>query len=104
MKLATFRSSSTKRMRMAITHIIAYDARAVYRAAFAGGEQEILLKIIANNLPTLHDEFYALQLGDVTQRVSSNGNDVRELSFLNGADAILPAHHLGRDGGGGLNG
>ena len=40
---------------------------------------EILLQIIANELPALHDKVYALKFGDVTQRVSCNGNEVDAL-------------------------
>src|ERR1700680_1454378 len=63
-----------------------------------------LFRVVANYLPALHDKFYALELCDVTQRVACNGDDVRKLSLLNRADAILPSHHLGGDGSGGLNG
>ncbi len=65
---------------------------------------EILLQIIANDLPALHNEFYSFEFRDVTQRVSCDGDDVRELSLFNRPDTILPTHHLCRDGRGGLDG
>jgi hypothetical protein len=37
---------------------------------------EILLQIIANDLPALHGKVYALKFGVVTQRVSGNRNEV----------------------------
>src|SRR5260370_2414564 len=104
MKLATFRSSSTKRIRMANSHHYIRGG-AVYLPAFRRrGAPGILLQIIANDLPALHNEFYALQFGDVTQRVSCHRNDVRELSFFDRANTILPSHHFCRDSGGCLNG
>ena len=48
-------------------------------------------------------EFDSLQFGDVLKRVAGDGDDVRIFAFFDGADLVLPAHHLRGRCGGGLN-
>jgi len=58
-------------------------------------------KIISDYLAVLHHEANALQFGDVSDRISGNGDKVSEFPGLKSTHAILPAQHfrgVGRDG------
>src|SRR5207237_2206864 len=52
------------------------------------------IQIIAQDLSTLHYEFHALKLGDISQGIATDGDEVGELAAFDGADVGLPAHHL----------
>jgi hypothetical protein len=41
-----------------------------------------LSRIVADYLPALHHEFYSLELGNVFQGITGNGDDVRKLPFF----------------------
>src|SRR5260370_16316512 len=91
MKLATFRSSSTKRIRMANSHHYIRGG-AVYLPAFRRrGAPGILLQIIAKDLPPLHNEFYALPFGDFPQRGSCHRNNFPALFFFYPPNPIFPS-------------
>ena len=42
----------------------------------------ILLRVIADDLAGFHHELHALKFSDVGERITGNGDEVRELSFL----------------------
>ena len=48
-------------------------------------------EVIPYHLAVLHHESNALQLGNVGDRISSNGDEIGKLSGLNRAHAVLPA-------------
>src|SRR5438132_1267253 len=57
--------------------------------------------VVLNYLTVLHYKSNSLQLGNVSNRISSNGNEISKFPGLNCADAILPAQHfrgVGRNG------
>ena len=39
----------------------------------------------------LHHELYALEFGDVGKRITRNGDQIGELSFLHRSDVFLPS-------------
>src|ERR1700758_2430825 len=51
-------------------------------------------KIVADNLAVLHHESNALDLRNVSDRISGHGNDVGKFAGFNGTNAILPAQHF----------
>src|SRR5882762_6030085 len=53
-------------------------------------------EVIPDHLAVLHHKSNSLDLGDIGDRVSSNGNKVSEFAGLDRADAILPAQHFCR--------
>src|SRR5712691_2666990 len=53
-------------------------------------------KVIPDHLAVLHHKSNSLDLGDIGDRVSSNGNKISKFAGLDRADAVLPAQHLCR--------
>ncbi len=47
--------------------------------------------VIPDHLAALHHEPNALQLRNIRDRISSDGNKIGEFFGLNGTDAVLPA-------------
>ena len=49
-------------------------------------------------------ELYILQDNDIDKRISVDGDQVGELAWFDGANAILPTHQVGSVDGSGTNG
>src|SRR5262249_43428066 len=59
---------------------------------------DVLREVVTHDYSALHDEFDALHLCNVVERIARYRNDVGESALLNGADLILPVviQHVGR--------
>src|SRR5205823_14311325 len=71
------------------------------RLAFVATSVSMWRKVIPGYLAALHYKSNSLQLGNVSNRISSDGNEISKFPGLNRADAILPAQHfrgVGRNG------
>src|SRR5438874_2123158 len=51
-------------------------------------------KIVPDHLTVLHYEPYAFQLGNVSDGISSNGNQISKLTCFNTPHSVLPAQHF----------
>src|ERR1700694_1157480 len=53
-------------------------------------------KIVADHVPVFHNKPNALEFGDIGDRISRNGDEIRKFTRLAWTDAVRPAQHLGR--------
>ena len=60
-------------------------------------------EIIPHHLTIFHDKANALKLGDVSEGIAGNCDQVGKFARLDGANAILPAQHFGGITGYGAN-
>src|SRR5438477_5531555 len=58
---------------------------------------------ISDHFAAFHHKTNIFQIGNIGDRVSSNSDQIRKLSWLDGADAVLPAQHFGSIDGDGTD-
>jgi hypothetical protein len=51
-------------------------------------------EIIPDYRTAFHYKADALKLGDVRQRITAYGNEIRKLAGLNGTDTVFPSQHF----------
>src|SRR5580700_528301 len=56
-------------------------------------------EVIPDHLPILHHKSNSLQLGNIGDRISRNGDEIGKFPGLNRAHAVLPAQHFCGAGG-----
>lgn len=55
------------------------------------------MQLVFVNDAGLHDEFHALEFGDVFERIAAHRDNVRPFVGLDGANFVTPAQQLGPD-------
>src|SRR6266849_3362538 len=104
MKLATFFSSSTNKMRISCRSWLALPVEIIAPPRTEALQGRNSLRVVTNHLAAFHNESYSLEFGDVLQRIAGNGNDIREFALFDGPYLVLPAHHFRCYNRGRLNG
>src|SRR5579859_3493683 len=117
MKLATFRSSSTKRMRIVLAHYLrtspaelpSFKTSRPLAARHSGllpflKPPSVSFQIIPDELSSLHYKLDTLEFADVLQRVTGYGNYIGVRSLFDRPNVVCPAQHFCRDNRCGLNG
>src|SRR5262245_52951473 len=51
-------------------------------------------QLILDDFSTLHHKLNPLKFGDVCQWIAADGDQIREFTFVDRADAILPSQHF----------
>ena len=54
----------------------------------------LIRQIVFDDFPALHHKLYALQFGDILQRIAGHGDDIGVLTLVERAYAVLPSQNL----------
>lgn len=63
------------------------------------GSRSCHVSVISDHTTTEHDETHSFKGRDILQRIPFHGDQIRELAFLHGPQAIVPTHDFRAESG-----